>query len=39
MPLIKARATVEPTELEDHSVDLRTLSHTHAGGDQEGVTT
>ena len=38
MPLIKARAPVESTELEDEGVDLRSLLHAHIGGDQGGVT-
>jgi 3-phenylpropionate/trans-cinnamate dioxygenase ferredoxin reductase subunit len=39
LPLIKAGATVNCTELEDESVDLRSLLHAHAGGDQGGLTT
>jgi len=34
MPLIKARALVEPGQLEDESVDLRTLEQTHGGKGQ-----
>ena len=34
MPLIKARGIVDPDQLEDESVDLRTLLQTQVTGDQ-----
>jgi 3-phenylpropionate/trans-cinnamate dioxygenase ferredoxin reductase component len=39
MPLIKERAVVDSAELEDESVDLRSLLHAHIGGNQGGATT